>query len=71
MISQREDQKNKKIKNLQEEKESMRKILLIYERENIENLQRKKLENELFLKTNMRIHHERREKELVSFLVNY
>ncbi len=71
MISQKEDQRNQKIKNLQEEKENIKKTELIYERENLENLQRKKLENELFLRTNMRIHQEKREKEQVSILLIY
>ena len=71
MISQKEDQRNQKIKNLQEDKENIKKTQLIYERENLENLQRKKQENELFLRTNMRIHQEKREKEQVSILLIY
>ena len=71
MISQKEDQKNKKIKNLQEDKENIKKTQLIYERENLEKLHRKKLENELFLRTNMRIHQEKKEKEQVSNLLIY
>ena len=65
MITQREDQKNKKIQTLQEDKEIIRNAQLSYEREKLENLQRKKLENELFLRTNLKIHQEKKEKEQV------
>jgi hypothetical protein len=65
MITQREDNYNRKVQSLRDEQEGMKKAQLRYEREQLEAMQRKKLENEMLLKTNLKIHNDKKEKEMV------
>jgi len=69
MLSQREENHNKKIQTLRDDQESMKKAQLRYEREQLEAIQRKKIENEILLKTNLKIHNDKKEKEMVYFYI--
>jgi hypothetical protein len=67
MISQQEENYNRKAKTLQEDQESMKRAQLRYEREQIECMQKKKMTNEILLQTNLKIHNEKKQKEIVKF----
>lgn len=70
VIIKKEDNNINKIRTLQAEQESMKNARLRYEREQLECMQKKKMTNEILLKTNMKIHNERKEKEIVILIVN-
>ncbi len=71
MMRQKETEQDKKIKNKLEDREIMRRTQLLNEREKLENLQRKKIQNEILLQTNIRIHNEKKEKEVVSVCIDH